>query len=155
MMKEDSIYDIMERFRKAERKLSSLNEEDKNNMKQEQESETVPYTTQDEILNNSVNAAKQQFGANFEKIKTPMTYNTLDGDIIMNGEISPLRDAKFQFRYKDPTSEGCFVWVEPLQLTDENLNTLKKIYGTFKNWKHELDTIDDKKPISMKGQDTE
>lgn len=155
MKKEESVYDILEKFRRAEDKLSKLNEANENNMEYGQVSDMIPYTTQDEILNNSLNAAKQQFGANFEKIKTPMMYSPSDSDIIMNGEVSPLRNAKFQFRYKDPTSEGCFVWVNPLQLTEENLNTLKKIYGTFKNWKRELDTIDDKKPISMKGQDEE
>ena len=151
----DNIYDIMNSFRKAEKRLHGfINEDNERNSDYKNDADSVPYSTQDELLTSSVEAAKQQFGADFSNIKTPMLYYPADGDIVLSGEISQLNNAKFQFRYKDPTNEGCFVWLDAIQLTENNLNVLKKIYGVYKNWKNELDTTDDKKPMGMKNEES-
>lgn len=149
------IYQIFENFRNAENKLISenkqLNEANEQwNSGYKNGSDSVPYSTQDEVMSSSLEAAKTQFGADFSDFKTPMLYYPEDGDIVLSGAISSLNNAKFQFRYKDPTNEGCFVWIEPIQLTEANLNELKKVYGVFKNWKKDLDSTDDKKPIGLK-----
>ena len=99
-----------------------------------------------------IETCKKQFGADFENFKTPMLYYPEDGDVVLSGEIGSLNNAKFQFRLKDPTGEGCFIWTEPIQLTETNINQLKIVYGVFKNWKTDLETAEDKKPMGMQGQ---
>ena len=58
-------------------------------------------------------------------------------DLVLNGEISGL-GVTFQFRYKDPSGDGCYIWAEGLQLTDANLRTIEKIRDAFLNWKQSL-----------------
>lgn len=58
-------------------------------------------------------------------------------DVVMNGELTGI-GAAFQFRYKDPSGDGCYIWVDGLQLTDENLKTIQKVRDAFLNWKQSL-----------------
>ena len=58
-------------------------------------------------------------------------------DVVMNAEVSGL-GIPFQFRYKDPSGDGCYIWTEGLQLTDANLRTIQKIRDAFLNWKQSL-----------------
>lgn len=125
-----------------------LNESEENPKNDNKDS--VPYTQQDDMLGTSLQTCKTQFGADFSGTKTPMLYYPKDGDIVLSGKISRLGDAEFQFRLKDPSGYGCFVWNTPLQLSDENLNTLKVIYGVYKNWKDDLHKSDDNRPLSIK-----
>ena len=61
-------------------------------------------------------------------------------DLVMNAEVSGI-GITFQFRYKDPSGDGCYIWADGLQLTDSNLKTVEKIRDAFLNWKQSL--IDD------------
>lgn len=114
--------------------------------------ETIPYTTNDELLSSITQTCKERFGANFTKSKTPMLYYPKDGDITLTGEISSLNNAVFQFRYKDSTGNGCYVWLEPIHISDETLKTLNIINGVYKNWKNELATSEDVKPMSLRNE---
>lgn len=58
-------------------------------------------------------------------------------DLVINGEVSGL-GVTFQFRYKDPSGDGCYIWAEGLQMTDANLRTVEKIRDAFLNWKQSL-----------------
>lgn len=58
-------------------------------------------------------------------------------DVVINGELTSI-GAAFQFRYKDPSGDGCYIWVDGLQLTDENLKTIQKVRDAFLNWKQSL-----------------
>jgi hypothetical protein len=58
-------------------------------------------------------------------------------DLVINGEINGL-GVTFQFRYKDPSGDGCYIWSQGLQLTDSNLRTIQKIRDAFLNWKQSL-----------------
>ena len=58
-------------------------------------------------------------------------------DLVINGEVSGL-GVTFQFRYKDPSGDGCYIWAEGLQLSDSNLRTIDKIRDAFLNWKQSL-----------------
>lgn len=58
-------------------------------------------------------------------------------DLVLNGEVSGL-GVTFQFRYKDPSGDGCYIWAEGLQMTDANLRTVEKIRDAFLNWKQSL-----------------
>ena len=114
---------------------------------------SVPYTNQDEIMNNILNVTKTQFGADYNKFKTPMLYWKEDGDVTLSGEISSLNNAKFQFRYKDDSGCGCYIWTEPLRLTKDNLKTLQVIFGVYENWKKELSSSEDIKPMHLKNDE--
>ena len=58
-------------------------------------------------------------------------------DITLNGEI-PSLNLKFQFRYNDPSGDGCYVWADSMQLTDTNARTIGKIRDTFSNWRDSI-----------------
>lgn len=58
-------------------------------------------------------------------------------DIVLNSEI-PSLNITLQFRYNDPSGDGCYVWADGLQLTDSNSRTLGKIRDAFMNWKDSL-----------------
>ena len=58
-------------------------------------------------------------------------------DLVINGEVTGL-GITFQFRYKDPSGEGCYIWCEGVQLTDNNSRTIEKIRDAFLNWKQSL-----------------
>lgn len=61
-------------------------------------------------------------------------------DLVINGELNGL-GVTFQFRYKDPSGDGCYIWADGLQLTDTNAKTISKIRDCFLNWKQTL--VDD------------
>lgn len=146
----DSTKAIMDAFRKAVK--NNINENKEETISKSSE-EGVPYTAQDELMTNILETCRKQFGADFSNIKTPMLYYPSDGDVVLSGVISGLNESKFQFRLKDPTGEGCFIWCNPMQLTENNLRQIKIIYGVFKNWKNDLETAEDKKPISLNSND--
>lgn len=112
--------------------------------------DAVAYTQQDELLQTSTETARTQFGADFSASKTPMLYYPQDGDVVLSGVVPGLNGLKFQFRLRDSSGNGCYVWVESIQLTDENLKKLNVIYGVYKNWKQELSVANDIKPMSLK-----
>lgn len=154
MERYNEIKEIMDNFRQAVSE-SMINEDTSNTSEWQsgykKDVDGIPYDMQDELMSSSIETCRKQFGADFENFKTPMLYYPQDGDVVLSGEIGGLNNAKFQFRLKDPTGEGCFIWTEPIQLTESNINQLKIVYGVFKNWKNDLETAEDKKPMGMTG----
>lgn len=138
----DDIRKTFERLRKA------LNESET------EKQGGIPYTQQDELLQTTMQTAKEQFGGDFTDIKTPMFYYRQDGDVTFSCVIPSLNNSKVQFRYKDPSGNGCYFWSGDgsIMLTDENLNKLSKIWGVYKNWKQELSTAEDIRPLSFKNE---
>lgn len=61
-------------------------------------------------------------------------------DLAINGEVTGI-GVTFQFRYKDPSGDGCYIWADGLQLSDANTKTVEKIRDAFQNWKQSL--VDD------------
>lgn len=126
---------------------------DKTNIeKQEQKKqEAVPYTAQDTLMTNTLQSAKQEFGADFNQIKNPMLYYPADGDITLSGLIPELNDAKFQFRYKVGDGAGCYIWANPyLPISDKTIQVLSKVNGVCKNWRDEISKSEDCKPSNYK-----
>lgn len=114
--------------------------------------DAVPYTQQDELMTSIMETAKSQFGADFSNAKTPMLYYPKDGDVTLSGEIPGLGgEIKFQFKYKDASGNGCFIWCNYMVLSDETVKKLAVIHGVYKNWKEELSTAEDIKPMSYGG----
>ena len=58
-------------------------------------------------------------------------------DMTLDGKI-PSLNLDFQFRYNDPSGDGCYVWTEAMQLTETNARTLGKIRDAFSNWKDSI-----------------
>lgn len=112
----------------------------------ETSTDSIPYTKQDELYNSIIETCKTQFGADFSKVKTPMLFFPQGEDVKVSGEIPLMNDAKFQFSFKD--SEGCQVWLNPINLNDETLDKMRLILGVYKNWKKEVQQYGDYKPMS-------
>ena len=63
---------------------------------------------------------------------SPLIYFPDNGNLIFSGKI---RNIKWQFVLKDESGEGCYIWVDKLQLTQSNMQTLNKLQGFYLNWK--------------------
>lgn len=87
-------------------------------------------TSQEEAIRKTLNT-NVQFEGNALKYYPKADDMTLDGKI-------PSLNLKFQFRYNDPSGDGCYVWSDALQLTDSNARTLGKIRDSFNNWKDSI-----------------
>ena len=102
--------------------------------------EFIPITTSDvqfgSVRNSQEEALRKTIGDVSLKPDALKYYPNIQ-DIVLNGEISGL-GVSFQFRYKDPSGDGCYVWSEGLQMTDANLRTIQKIRDAFLNWKQSL-----------------
>ena len=119
----------------------------------EEKQNGVFYNEQDELYQTSMQSAKEQFGAVFPDNKKSLIYYQDDGNVTLSGIIPSLNDIKFQFKYKSENGNGCFIWTEgQMILSDENLNTLKKVYGVYKNWKNEISQMQDYKPMNLKNE---
>ena len=143
---EKEFIDIQDTLNRLRTKVSLLKE---NNEK----TDGVPYTSNDELMSSSIESAKTQFGADFSNHETPMLYYPQDGDVILSGTIPSLNNAKFQYRYKDSSGMGCYFWSDSLILNDENLTKVSRILGVFKNWKSDLEKSEDIKPMSLKNSE--
>lgn len=149
-MKRDSvdIYDMLNILREAQEETSNKG------VKKEEENDVFPYSTQDTLMTNTLDSAKQEFGADFNSIKNPMLYYPSDGDVTLSGIIPELNDAKFQFRYKVGDGAGCYMWANPyLPISDKTLLVLNKVNGVCKNWRTELSRSEDYKPSAFKDPD--
>lgn len=149
-----SISEMIKTIRDIQRDPSKikLNESDDFNTKKEGAQDAVPYTNQDEMLKNSLQPCRTQFGADFSKLKSPMLYYPQDGDITLSGVIPSLNNAKFQYRLYEPSGNGCFLWIDSVQLTEDTISRINKIYGVYKNWKQQLTTTEDNKPLALKNE---
>lgn len=153
-----TISDTIKAMRNIQRMgaLNVLNESENNGEngfeEKEESKDAVPYTNQDEMLKNSLQPCRSQFGADFSKLKNPMLYYPEDGDITLSGVIPSLNNAKFQYRFLEPSGNGCFVWLDSIQLTDDTINRINKIYGVYKNWRQQLSTSEDNKPLKLKNE---
>lgn len=85
------------------------------------------YTSQVEQLKKTVE----------EDMEIKLVYYPEAKDLILNGKISSLNVA-FQFRYKDPSGMGIYLWAKECQLSEDNTRKLGKIRDAFLNWKTNL-----------------
>lgn len=125
-------------------KIRQINEDAESNGNN---TDGVPYTDQDELYKFSIEATRQQFGADYSKSKTPMLYDPTDGDVTLSGIIPSLDNAPFHYRFLE--ENGCYIWLNGLALSDEVLTKLNRVYGVYKNWRKEIESSGDRKPISF------
>ena len=87
-------------------------------------------TSQEEALVKTI-------GENLEFGENALVYKPDIKDLVLSGKINSL-SLVFQFRYNDPSGDGCYIWVQELQLTEQNQKTLGKVRDGFLNWKSSL-----------------
>lgn len=138
IIKESRNYDVNVKLLKEDYETASDSE---GNIDDEHDTEGVPVTDDPKFGNQTLTKQKdaaKEIGADFKNFDTPLLFYPEDGDLVLSGEIPDMSDLKFQFRYKDSSGQGCYVWVEGLQLTDENIKKINRIQGFYKNWKDEI-----------------
>lgn len=67
-----------------------------------------------------------------------LVYYLESDDLVLTGKIKALNVA-FQFRYNDPSGDGCYIWTNALQMTDKNSKTISKIKDAFDIWSQKID----------------
>ena len=82
-------------------------------------------------------ALVKTIGESIELSDKALIYYPGTKDLVLNGKINSLNIA-FQFRYNDPSGDGCYIWSNGLQLTEANSRTLGKVRDAFLNWKQGL-----------------
>jgi hypothetical protein len=87
-------------------------------------------TSQEEALIKTI-------GESIELDENALIYYANNKDLVLTGKINSL-SLTFQFRFNDPSGDGCYIWANSLQLTDTNNRTLGKIRDAFVNWKNAL-----------------
>lgn len=145
----------LDKFRKLNKNtISKMLVEDSSADKKETDTNgAIPYTKEDPAMTNIIETATAQFGADFSDNETSMFYypptdsNTFD--IVLTGRIPKLNNCKFEFRYQGGTEGGCRIWCDPLTISEDSQNTIKKIYAVFDNWRNEVNH-EDVKPLSIK-----
>lgn len=90
-----------------------------------------------DVRKSQEDAIVQTIGTNVEFATNALIYYPDNKDLVLNGKI-PSLNLTFQFRFNDPSGEGCYVWANALQFTDTNSRTLGKIRDAFVNWKATL-----------------
>ena len=90
-----------------------------------------------DVRKSQEDALIKTIGESIELSDKALIYYPNDKDLVLNGKINSLNVA-FQFRYNDPSGDGCYIWSNGLQLTDANSRTLGKIRDAFLNWKQSL-----------------
>jgi hypothetical protein len=142
MYKNNDIYKTFKLLREA------VDNSERNN---DDNNDAIPYSAQDTLMTNTLAAAKQEFGADFNQIKNPMLYYPSDGDITLSGVIPEMNDAKFQFRYKVGDGAGCYIWSNPyMPISDKTIQTLSKVNGVCKNWRDEISKSEDCRPSNYR-----
>lgn len=90
-----------------------------------------------DLRDNQIDVISKTIGENLEFSDDALMYYKDNRDLILNGKIISL-NLTFQFRYNDPSGDGCYIWCNSSQLTDNNLRTIGKIRDAFLNWKESL-----------------
>ena len=80
---------------------------------------------------------KKTIGENIVLDEGALKYYPDSDDMTLEGKIRTL-NMEFQFRYNDPSGDGCYIWCEAMQLTETNTRTLGKIRNAFSNWKDSI-----------------
>jgi len=59
-------------------------------------------------------------------------------NIVLNGTIESI-GVTFQFKYRDSSGDGCYIWADGVQLSHENVTTIDKVRSAFENWRQSID----------------
>lgn len=104
--------------------------------------DSIPITDEPKFgqktLSNQKESFKKVIKGNVVFSDNPLIYYPKDKDLVFAGSISDLNNLKWQFRLNDPSGDGCYIWVEALQMSDDNLRKINLIKNYYTNWKNKL-----------------
>lgn len=121
-----------------ENKKKVLTEEEKVDDEHKDSFEITKDTPQfGDVRTSQEEAIRKAINNNVKFEEKALKYYPDAEDITLDGNI-PSLNLDFQFRYNDPSGDGCYVWTEAMQLTDTNARTLGKIRDAFSNWKDSI-----------------
>ena len=80
---------------------------------------------------------KKTIGEDIEMGDDGLVYYSNNKDLVLTAKIDSL-NIVFQFKYRDQSGDGCYLWANGFQLTESNERTIGKIRDAFKNWKDNL-----------------
>lgn len=92
----------------------------------------------DKALTNQIKSFKDTLKCNVEFSDNPLIYYPQDKDLVFAGVITDMNNLKWQFRLNDPSGDGCYIWVQALSLSDDNLAKINLIRNYYVNWKNQL-----------------
>jgi hypothetical protein len=100
------------------------------------------------VLSSQIESFRAQVdsGAKFneadpEKVSdSPLIFMPETKNMVFSGTIPALNNLVFQFVLETNTGNGCFIWVDGLILSKENIQTLNKLYGFYVNWREQWRT---------------
>lgn len=119
-------------------KKKILTEEDSGDESHENYFEIRPNTPQfGDVRTSQEEILKKTIGENITLDEGALKYYPDSDDMTLEGKIRTL-NMEFQFRYNDPSGDGCYIWCEAMQLTETNTRTLGKIRNAFSNWKDSI-----------------
>jgi hypothetical protein len=140
----------MNKSEQVTRKMLSIIRENNNNNKtnkilikenNEQTNDSFPITKNTpqfgDVRESQEQALVKTIGESIELDDNALVYYGKNKDLVLTGKINSL-SLTFQFRFNDPSGEGCYIWANALQLTDTNNRTLGKVRDAFVNWKNAL-----------------
>ena len=90
-----------------------------------------------DVRTSQESAIRKAINDNVKFSEKALKYYPKADDMTLDGTI-PSLNLTFQFRYNDPSGDGCYVWTEAMQLTDTNARTLGNIRDAFSNWKDSI-----------------
>lgn len=107
-----------------------------------QSQDSIPVTDEpkfgNKTLSTQIKSFKDIIKGNVEFGENPLIYYPNDKDLVFAGTITDLNNLKWQFRLNDPSGDGCYIWVEALQLSEDNLRKVNLIKNYYTNWKNKL-----------------
>lgn len=107
-----------------------------------QNQDSIPVTDEpkfgNKTLSTQIKSFKDVIKGNVEFGDNPLIYYPNDKDLVFAGTITDLNNLKWQFRLNDPSGDGCYIWVEALQLSEDNLRKINLIKNYYTNWKNKL-----------------
>ena len=92
------------------------------------------------IMTTQMNAIRKVLKQNVTFPDNPLIFYPETKNLIFTGEIPDLNNLKWQFSLNDSSGRGCYIYVQNLQLTDENVKTINLLKNYYENWKNELST---------------
>lgn len=96
------------------------------------------------VLQNQIDSFKRTVsgGARFsdenkdDAESNPLVFFPETGNLVFSGSIPNLSGLKFQYSLNDVTN-GPYIFVDGLALTDDTISVLNKMAGHYKNWRDE------------------
>lgn len=83
-------------------------------------------------------AIKKVMKCNIIFTENPLVYYKDSNNYIFTGTITDMNNLRWQFSLNDSSGNGCFIYVNDLQLNDDNMRKLNLLKNYYENWRNNL-----------------